>query len=80
MPLNSEEIDTEGPTPIRHTLMPHYIFPNEASEMTLKKEMMGDDGCNWQRTQRGSDWGTRVSISFLWSQPSPLSNKLIQEA
>ena len=37
MPLNSEEIDTEGPTPIRHTLMPHYIFPNEASEMTLKK-------------------------------------------
>ena len=37
MPLNSEEIDMEGPTPIRRTLMPRYIFPNEAHEMTLKK-------------------------------------------
>ena len=41
MPLNSEEIDMEGPTPIRRTLMPRYIFPNEAREMTLKKRWWG---------------------------------------
>ena len=41
MPLNSEETDMEGPTPIRRTLAPHYIFSNEASEMTLKKRRWG---------------------------------------
>lgn len=41
MPLNSEETDMEGPTPIRRTLAPRYIFSNEASEMTLKKRRWG---------------------------------------
>ena len=80
MPLNAGEIDKKGvSTSVRRTLAPSYIFPSGARESTLK-DVMGDDGCNWEGTDRGCDWGIGVSVSFCWSQPSPVSNKLIQQA
>ena len=61
---------------VRRTLAPGYISPSEMKEMTIRERSRGMMDIMQSRC-RGALIG--VSISYRWSQPSPVSNKLIQE-
>ena len=76
-PLKCRGLGRKGcSAPGRRTRAPGYISPREAREATLRERPQGTTAVMGSRC-RGPLTG--VSISCRCSQPSPVSNQLIQE-